>query len=808
MNLPLPLSLPSKALCFFTLWVFLTLATSHADDDVWVEVTLERPFMLWTESEAEAIRERLQDPDPNTERQLAHTLALANEGDFRNILLNLFRAFVLEEDAIRQSERQRLIETIGRRPEPLTWDVDPSTLQWNVGMPSAGDRHMRDERTEDALRYDMFYRSLSPRQHQGIRSYFKSYIQFHLDGHPPRHPEFSYSRTGWLPNMHWPRPIGTHLQAVALGDEELIRQMFHAEGGWKWYFDEYLADQGFYMEEFGKFYSNTGSMIFWCEALERMGLSEMGYDYVGKTGITMHSHLRANTLDITYPATDWGPDSQATYAQITMGDAKRGPFRNRVPPIQHTLITGYLPDGNGGNRRAVQPRMNGPMAKMLVPFWLEAAHHRWPDEGYDFFLAALRAPGEDTFFPTLFFNLSPLEAATVQPPTPTPSYLAKQRGFAFLRSDHTPTYWEGQKPAVALQFSRYYVHYVHDAMSLLGYHAFNAPLILNSWGTGGGYAGGNAWRDSVRGHSGVVVDNQQARPVARGEDGTEGHRYRENLENALDIRFAAVRADGTYEGVAQERALFLAAEYLLDFTWLQNEDPETPRRYEWQALSPLTGEPGEEWSPSTDLDGLALYEGSRFEDRVRSAPPAPSQVQSYKAGKSDWQLRLAYHAKGETMTDDPAAYGLARRGVGMNLRMLGDKDGTTVYLGVPPGAPKEAPPSLVLARRDTSETLFTALYEPFQKETRRVTDWEQLARNEHAIAVHIQGFDKEDRPFSDIVLYAFGDATEETIHLEGENGFHATFQDHAIRRFQPDQDPVTTGSLDNLTLPESFPQHP
>lgn len=750
--------------------------------------------MLWTAEDAAAIRERIEN-DPDARIQLENTLAISSSvSRSRVILVDLFRAVVLEDRGAVIGEMSSLVQSIGRKPEPLTWNVDPETLEWNEGMPSAGDRHMRDERTEDALRYDAFYHLLSENEKKGIEQYFHHYIQFQLDRHPPRHPHFAYDRTSWLPNMHWPRPIGTHLQAVALQDEELIREVFAGYGGWKWYFDEYLTDQGFYMEEFGKFYSNTGAMILWCEALDRLGLGEMGYDYVGQTGITMRSHLRANTLDLAYPAIDWG-GGMPTFPIITMGDAKGGSLPNA--PVHHTLITGYLPSGQGGNRWASAARMNGPMAKMLVPFWLEAAHNRWPEDGYDFFLAALRQPGEERYYPSLFFNLGPKDPSAIQPPRPTPSYLAKQRGFAFLRSDHSENYWMGPKPAVALQFSRYYVHYVHDPMTLIGYHAFNAPMILNGWGTGRGYAGGDAWRDSVRGHSGVVVDNQQAGPVARGFDGTEGHQYRKNLENDLDLRFVSVRADGTYPGVAQERSLFLGEHYLFDVTWLQNEDEEQPRRYEWQVISPLTGLTGEGWEKSADLDGLALYQGSRFEDRVRSAPPAPTQVRKMNPGAEPWQARLTYQAKGETMEEDPAFYHFAQRGLGMDVHLLGGEQ-TEVYLGVPPGARQDAPPSLLMARRDTPSTVFSALYVPFAGDQPVIQEFSRLASSDEGVAVLIRGTGPDGVDFEDIIMLAIGDAVGEEITLSGDHGFRARFTDHAAVRQSGDDPRKVMGQLNEL----------
>ena len=757
-----------------------------------------RPFFLWTPEEAQAIRERLE-TDPEAQVQLEHTLSLSQEVRGRVILVDLFRATVLQEQDAAEREHNALLQSLGRKPEPLTWEVDPATLVWNEGMPSDGDSHMRDERTEDALRYDRFHEQLTPAQNEGIQTYFNSYIQFHLDGHPPRHPNFRYDRMSWLPNMHWPRPIGTHLLAIALGDEEQIRKMFHADGGWKWYFDEYLGDQGFYMEEFGKFYSNTGSMILWCEALERMGLGEMGYDYTSPSGISMRTHLRANTLDLAFPAIDWG-GGMPTYPNLTMGDAKGSQLLREGAPVQHAMVMGYLPNGIGGNRRVSQHRMNGPMAKMHEPFWFEAAHRRWPEDGYDFFLAAMRAPDEEKYYPTLFFNLSPVDPQQVRAPAPTPSYLAKDRGFAMLRQDHSPAYWTGKRPAAALQFSRYYVHYVHDAMTLIGYHAFNAPLILNAWGTGRGYAGGDAWRDSVRGHSGVIVDNLRATPVAKQDDGTVGHRYRSNLENDLDIRFVAIRADNTYPGVAHERALVLAEHYLLDITWLRNDDPDTPRRFEWQALTPLSQTTTEGWTETPELSGMALYEGSPFENRVRNDPPAPTNTRVLEAGDTAWNLRLAYAQRAEIKEEDHVHGGFVRRGVGMDLHMLGTP-GTRVFTAIPPGAPSKAPPTLVLARRETSATTFTAVYAPFENQQPVVTGVEQIAKSEDALAIRIHGTLPEGAPFADLILMSLGDHHEQERTLHGAHGFHARFIDHAVVRLSDPSTPIVTGNLISLSLP-------
>ncbi|TVR13131.1 MAG: hypothetical protein EA401_07510 [Planctomycetota bacterium] len=767
----------------------------NAEDAASSPPMIKRPFMQYTADDIQAIRQRLAN-DPAAQRQAQRTLSLSDRRG-RPPQVTMFDLLVRPEGAdSRAALLQDLRQRIGHKPEPLTWDRDPSTLEWNEGMPSAGDRHMRDERSEDAFLFDALYDDLSAEERAGIEAYFRSYIQFHLDGHPPRHPHFQYDRTSWLPNMHWPRPIGTHLLALALQDEEAIRAMFHAEGGWKWYFDAYLVDQGFYMEEFGKQYSNTGSMIAWCEGLERLGLGEMGYDYVGATGISMRSHLKAKTQDLAFPATYWGEGSMPTYARITMGDAKGSGIVPHV--VQHAVIAGYLADGTGGNREVSAARMNGPVVKLREPYWFEAAHARWPEDKYDFFMAALRKPNEEMYYPSLLFNLDPIDPKTVTPPQPTPSYIAHQRGFAFLRADHSASYWTGPKPAVALQFARYYVHYVHDCMSILGFHAFNTPLIVNSWGIGRGYAGGNAWRDSVRGHSGIVVDNLQAQPVARDFDGTQGHRYRSDFDNALDIRFTAVRADGVYPGVAHERALVLAQHYLLDVTWLKNEDPEVDRSFEWQVLSPASAQISDAWTATDELAEGALYRGSPFADRMRDGSPDPTQVQRLDAAQQPWSLRLAYEqavAEGER---DYAFGHFVERGVGMDIHFLGGER-STAFVGIPPGGRSErAPPTWMMVRRQAPAALFTAVYAPFQEHQPVITEVTRLASNDHAVAVHLAGTDSDGQAFADVVLVAMGNHYEDEVHLESDD-LSARFTGHAIIRLSGAQQPIA-GQLHALTL--------
>lgn len=557
------------------------------------------PVLWWTPAEASAIREQIA-THPLGQAQLQKTLAqrLPNRPQ-PLVLVNLFRASVLQEEAMAEKEKAELLKFIVKKPEPLTWDRDPKTLVWNEGMPSAGDRHMRDDQSLNVWRYDVLYDRLSPEERAGVEMAFREYIRFHLDGAPPRHPQFSYTRTGLLPNMHWPRPIGTHLMALVMRDEENIRAMFEGEGGFKWFMDVYLAD-GFYMEEFAKYYSNITAMLLWCEGLERIGLGQYGYGYTSPNGNNMELFLRM-FLRIGYPRTDI-PGGLPNFRRVTLGDAK-GSTHSIQGVFEHSVVAGYLANGTGGESYWQNSHMNGPYPKGLTPMWFEVAARRWPGTGFEYFLHQMREPGQDTYLPTLLFGLKPFDPATIQPPA-APSYLTRERGFAFLRMEESPAYWESPRPAVVQQFGMYYVHYTHDCFSLLGYHAFNRPIYMNAWGGGaGGYAGGHPWRDSTRGHAGVTVNHQRPTYIDRGERGLENHR---NLRFASgpEYKVSGALAPGLWPGVDAERVLLLTDDYLIDVYRLESE---TENLYDWHVHGPGYPRDAAAWEPTTELDNGALY---------------------------------------------------------------------------------------------------------------------------------------------------------------------------------------------------------
>ena len=222
-----------------------------------------------------------------------------------------------------------------------------------------------------------------------------------------------------------------------------------------------------------------------------------------------------------------------------MGDA----WSSRPGPpyaFQKSIVDGFLRGGSGGNRPWIASNMNGrdhrnaKVDKLLHPHWFELACDKWPQDRYDYFLAQMRGPGQKLYTPSLFWGCERIDPAKVSPP-PAESFVAPERGFAFLRAEQSPAYWESPAPAVAVQFATYYVHYAHDCFSLLGLVAFNRPIYLNRQ-ISNGYGGGCLWTDSARGHASVMVDNLHHELA--GEKGGSDHPHWPNPVGPVPVRHA------------------------------------------------------------------------------------------------------------------------------------------------------------------------------------------------------------------------------------------------------------------------------
>ncbi len=753
----------------------------------------KHPFILWTKEQATATRQRVES-QPWAKEQYAKLLQEKGLGQpFRN----LFRYTVMGDKAAGEVEKKYLLKFIGTHPDrpPTKQDQD--------------NRHY--DNYLDALRYDALYDELSPEQRKQIEDTFRVYIDFqlHLD-------KFNYAKTTWLPNMQWPRPMAAHLMALALGDEAVIGDVFSSKGGWKWYLDDYVSDgaRSLYNEEFGKQYAMIGQMLIWCRGLDHIGLAKYGFDYTGARGGSMRGYLEG-LVQLGFPRMEI-PGGMPHYPKLTMGDA-RGTYLPQAPPYltQHALVNGFVASGGGGNELWSAANMNGrdhqstKVEKLREPQWFELAHAKWPDAHFDYFLAQMRRPGEEKYTPTLFWGLEPVDPKKVTAPT-APSYVAQERGFAMLRAEESPAYWESPAPAVAMQFADYYVHYTHDCFSLLGFHAYNRPIYINR-GISSGYAGDDPWTDSVRGHAGVVVDHQQARPVGAGIAMGNVALSAEYLDNpparfASDpsAKFVLCRARNIYEGVVQTRGLMLTRDYLVDIFRLTSDKPHN---YEWQvhALGAAQPDARDDWQPTTDLDNGALYKGLTGPPKMLAlleAQPTRWDLTEVKR-RAPGDRPLSFVALQTCALPDVSRSVLGKawydRNIGVRISLLGES-GTVSYFGKTPeyhpagrqeaskseksALPNEVGGVTLIAQRNKPSTTFTALHEPFEAGAWRVKDFRPIQETEEGVAVAVIG--KDGSGIDDRAMLGLAADRAKVITLSGD-GESFTFTDRAWLRIGRDQ---------------------
>jgi len=660
---------------------------------------VEHPFILWTADEAAAIRERIGSEDWARAAWEGMDRSGRHDGFGR-----MFAASVMGDEEARAAVVEEVLSFAGAPVDRRPWSSNYLS----------------------ALRYDCVHEHLDAEQRERVEATFRVHIDHEIERDGRR-----YTRTSWLPNMQWPRKMGAYLMAAAIGDEARMRALFAANGGWKYYFDDYLADGRFYNEEFGKQYSTMGTMLLWCRACERLGLDELGYGYVGEDGATMRRYLRSY-LEQGFPRVELGT-GRAHYPRVTMGDAKGKGLRGVGYGFQHALVTGYRTDGVGGNDRWMGSNMNGRdhenrvVRKMLFPLWFEIGHARWPEDGYGYFLAAMRGPDQERYVPSLYFGCEPIAPGDVEPPEAA-SGAHVERGFAVLRAESGHGFWESPAPAVAVRWTTPYVHHVADDFSLLGLHAFNRPLYVNRQ-VSAGYAGtDHGWSNSIRSHSGVMVDDRD--PRSAGEI---------PLRSSFGERaqFVAGTAEGVYPDVTQTRALVLTRDYLVDVFHLASP---YPRSYLWMvhALGHACGDRPGEWVDTQRLVGSI---------------PALAGERSRSVGGEDWAITVHQVGAGADPRFTPLGEAWFARRPGVRLTMLG-APGTTAYTGWGPamagdvyrlrhGNP-EPGGRVIAAGRGARETAFVAVHEPFLA-VPRCDRVERLGQSGAAVAVRVRGEDVDDR---------------------------------------------------------------
>ena len=625
-----------------------------------------RPFLLWTKADLAAIRKRIE-----TQEWAKRKYQALPKGKERGAagLPGLLRYAAMGDKATGEAEKKLLLSAI------------------------AGGRGKSDY--VNPIRYDLLYDDLTPDERARVEKAFRTYVADGIASMAQR----NYNRWNWLPNLAYPWYLTAHLMAASLRDEALARRIFASKHGLKWYFDEYLSDLGFYNEEFGKMFATPGAMLLWCRACERMGWDDMGYGYVGRRPpdsdeqpATMRGHIES-LLRIGLPRVDLGT-SRPHYPRLAMGDA----MQSQLPAygFQHALVPGYLTDGLAGRRG--REWYHGLLPQRV---WFEIAHAKWPDAGFGYFLAQMRAPDETHYYPTLHFGLDPIDPKAVKPP-PAPSGVYPGRGLVVLRADEGGGYWEGPAPAVGMRLATPYAHHIQDCFALTGFYAFNRPIFLNRKHASN-YSGVDpGYSNSARSHCTVIVDFAEPKTIGRCD-------VRHDF--TPQVKFVAVRAKGIYDGVDQTRALFLTREYLLDVFHLESD---RPRHYQWimQTFGHLCPDRPELWTPSRDLVG-SLF------DLGRERSITTDNTWYVTAVQTSGGANRHFSGFGERWFD---------RRVGVKTLMVGE-EGTTAYHAWSPvvqqangqwrgrdrfcyGEDEPAAGAIVVSRRK-AKTSFVALHEPF-----------------------------------------------------------------------------------------------
>lgn len=396
----------------------------------------------------------------------------------------------------------------------------------------------------------------------------------------------------------------------------------------------------------------------------------------------------------------------------------------------------------------------------------EFAHQQWPDAKFDFFLAHMREFNDEAYLPSPYFGIKTEISPDDVTPPPAKSYVANERGFAMLRMEESPKYWTSPSPAVALQFSELYVHYVADSFSLLGYVSKNRPIYVNR-PISSGYNGGS-YDFHVRAHCGVVVDGLQAQPIGQLDvlqdlnrndfkyiriDTPEGGRKHYSGKELRSSDQPKIGATHVYPNTDLSRQLVLAEDYMIDVFHVKS-DKERLIHWLVHPLGSARPKKNAGWEKSDALQ-KNLFD-------VPEIKIGPSYV---RQTSEDWGLSVVQDA---TMPLEETRLGKEwyEREVGVKVLMLGEA-GTNVWRyeppleyekgyersrkarrGQPPIEPLKTPEYggvSIAVERKAQETTFFALHVPFEGGKSPVESFTKIGGGDGYVDVQIKGEGIDDK---------------------------------------------------------------
>ena len=496
---------------------------------------VERPFMIWNRRDIELLAAKVKS-QPWARQRLERLLKEAPSPEHRGVLENYFLYLLTGDKAAEQYEKQVMLHVAEvlaspRYAEGRSIEIGASFSIRNYDLP---------------FRYDLFGDAIQPVWRRVCESKFNKWCSDQLKN------DYSY-RGGW----ESPYPLFNSLMALALGDRRLAQAAFDAPSGPKAYFDG-MVDGYFTPHGFDPNPNCLGAMWLWCRGVERLGLNELGFGYVGKTGGTMR-RLLAGYLVAGDPKIDI-PGGMAFYGRSAATLSRRLRRANffEMPPALVAPALGSETAGTGGQRIALpkcphprdvfraptvvgqlrggtgswpallpfrnelfysydkKPRdlvgmpqieynrgMDPLSLGIQLPLVFELAHQRWPDAGFDYFLCRMQPPEDGWYYPSLLWGLDPIRAADAKAPA-VQSIVLPGLGMALLRAEHGPAFWDSPAPFAVLRLTDGMGDDLEgSALSLHSFQAFNRPLYYYVTPPRGVPRMG----DTGKPYSTVVVDN-------------------------------------------------------------------------------------------------------------------------------------------------------------------------------------------------------------------------------------------------------------------------------------------------------------
>lgn len=571
-----------------------------------------------------------------------------------------------------------------------------------------------------AWAYDLIYDTCSDAERAQIEQWLRVSCRVLID---------TCNRWSTTPNLMFGKHVNIGLVGYCLGDKEII--------------DWVLNDPGHFGPRCGGFCAVMDTMIkdgrFWGEApiyalvydvSNMLALAEAARHYDGtdlyhwtskKSGASIKSVIDGYLL-MGYPLERTGI-GQGRVRMATFGDGG----------------TSYNPSGTMGK----DPE---DLTNPSYLTCLELAYARYKEPGYAWMLSLppdRNTPGWFGRTPFGYLALSHGEPLPDNPtPPPAPSGVYASQGFAMIRSDESPAYWNSGGLAALVTLGKTVGHGHNDHYELV-LHGKGRLLYpdLNVIQYEPTYL---SWTHEGIGHSTLLVDHQSP---ASGD-------FTTSQDFTPEVKFFAI-SGSAFKNIRQTRRLLMTKEYLADIFHAADQQGQ-PRTFDWalHGLGRLYPSNPAAYRPT---NALVPYYWWVINERGRTVD---------STFQMDWIQRTGGFSEGRQFGPE-----WFKHEVGSRTTVMG-VSGTQVYYGDGPvtsgppycfldGSPEPASP-LAVVRREATAATFAAVHEPYQGAP-AITQVRRLAEDDGAIALVVK-----TPEYTDYLCIGF-DGREHTLAASGES---------------------------------------